>query len=257
LAQFLSLDRLRLYLNFDRALTREELERFKTLLKRRVKHEPVQYLLGRQEFWSLSFKITPEVLIPRPETEHLVEFVLDLIPREQRDFPFKILELGTGCGAVSIALAKELPQASILATDLSFAAVSLARENQEALMPGRKIRFLAGDFISFLGRGALFDFIVSNPPYIAASEWEALPFQVREFEPRGALNGGRDGLEAIARILPQGNLHLPSGGWLLLEIGEKQGPAVRALAQKTGGFSKMEIKKDFRGKDRIFMAQKG
>lgn len=192
-------------------------------IERRARHEPVQYILGEQEFYGLAFRVTPEVLIPRPETEHLVESLLQRAPQEA---PLRIADVGTGSGAIAVALAHRLPRARVTAVDISPGALAVARENAERHGVSEHIRFLESDLLSAVA-GESFDAIVSNPPYIAESE--EVEAQVRDYEPRQALFAGPTGLEVYRRLIPQAAGALVPGGWLLLEIGHNQRDGVAEI----------------------------
>ena len=203
LAHQLDIDRVTLYLNFDQPLTEKELSGYRTLIKRRIKHEPLQYITGTQEFWSLDFVVNSQVLIPRPETELLVELAIErlkALPDLGNHLP-NIVDLGTGCGAIAISLAKEIGKTKIWATDISLAAIDIARINAEKHGVSEKIEYTQGDLWQPLeGKGATFDLIVSNPPYVSSEEYEDLPPEVRSYEPRLALDGGEGGFYFIREI---------------------------------------------------------
>jgi len=203
-------------------------QRFVALVARRAVGEPVAYLIGRRGFWTFELEVTPDTLIPRPETELLVELALARLPSD-RDLC--LADLGTGSGAIALALARERPRANVLATDASEAALAVARENAAALGVGN-IRFRRGDWCAALGDEG-FDLIASNPPYIAVDDPHLSDGDLR-FEPSGALASGADGLDAIRAIVGAAPAHLLPGGWLLLEHGLEQGGAVRALLQAAG-----------------------
>lgn len=214
----------------------EQRLRYESLRARRAAGEPVAYLTGEKEFWSLTLKVTPDVLIPRPDTELLVEWALPLAPQ-------RVADIGTGSGAIALALAKELPQARIVATDISAEALAVARFNAQNLKLAH-VEFLQGSFLSPLeGR---FDVLVSNPPYIAEHD-PHLP--TLRYEPRTALTSGDDGLDAIREIARQAPAHLKSGGWLLLEHGAEQGAAVREILT-AAGFAHIETRCDLAGLER-------
>jgi len=255
LAETLGLDRVGLYTHFDQPLRQDELARFKKLILRRLRREPVAYILGRREFWSLPLHVTPDVLIPRPETETLVAEALKVLePSEGKDLCF--LEIGTGSGAISIALAKELPAAKGVATDLSARALAVAEEN--ALKSGvrERIRFLQGDLFQPLGRGEAFDLILTNPPYIPRGEFPSLMPEVRDYEPRVALDGGEDGLDFFRRALPAVGEYLRPGSWFLAEMGAGQDRKILAIAEKNLGLDSFGFARDLSGINRVFKARK-
>jgi release factor glutamine methyltransferase len=215
-------------------------------VERRTRHEPIQYILGETEFYGLTFKVTPAVLIPRPETEHLVEAVLE---RAACDDPLSICDVGTGSGAIPIALAHHLPQAHLTALDLSPAALAIARENAERHNVSAGIRFAESDLLSAV-RGKRFDFVVSNPPYVRDDE--ILEPQVLEYEPHGALFAGPSGLEIYQRLIPEAKEVLKPGGWLLMEIGHGQREAlIRLLA----GWEAVDFRNDLQGISRVAIAR--
>jgi release factor glutamine methyltransferase len=253
LAHTLGCERIDLYLRYDQPLNANELSRFKTLIKRRVQHEPEAYILGRREFWSLSFRVTPEVLIPRPETECLVETALGRFTGVDG---IDVLELGTGSGAISVALAHERPSWRIQASDVSAKALAVARSNAGRLLEADRIEFLQGPWFEPLGDGRpAFDLIVSNPPYIAEGDLAGLGPEVRQFEPLIALNGGADGMDCIRHIIDRAPNYLKPEGALILEIGYDQGAAVELLARQCGRYHKVEIRKDYSGHDRVALLQ--
>lgn len=260
LAHVLEKDRLGLYLQYDAEVPREALARLRTLVKRRAGREPLQYIAGVQEFWSLSFEVNASTLIPRPETEHLIEIVLRYIVifcASKGTEHVRILDVGTGCGNIAIALAKELPSAWILATDLSGAALTVARRNALRLVPSRTVRFVRADLFEALhARRGWFHVIVSNPPYVARPELERLEPEVRDHEPRMALDGGPDGLDVLRRIIRGAPGFLCGGGYLIVEIGAGQAAALSAEIEKTGRYSSWEVHPDFSARERVLVARK-
>jgi release factor glutamine methyltransferase len=257
LAESLGMDRVGLYTHFDQPLQAEELARFKRLIQRRMTREPLAYIIGRREFWSLPFKVTPDVLVPRPETEGLVaEALHSIADRESDGQGCRILEIGTGSGAIIIALAKELPSASLVATDLSEKALTLARENAFRNGFQGRIQFLHGDLFDPLEKESLFHIILSNPPYIPQSHFPSLTPEVRDFEPRIALDGGEDGLSFFRRALPQVGRYLLPGGWFMAEIGAGQDPDVRKIAAAASGLEAFAFIPDLAGIPRVFKARK-
>ena len=217
LAEVLDRPRIQLYATFEQEPDEAARGRFRELVKRRAAGEPVAYLLGRREFYSLDFRVTPDVLIPRPETEHLVVTLLDLARAEPRPSPV-IADIGTGSGILAITLAKHLPDARITATDISTAALAVARENAAAHGVEDRIEFVEGDLFGGVPEGQTFDFVVSNPPYVSTTEMEQLPGEVHDHEPHGALLAGERGTEVIERLVPQAVERLRDGGHLLIEI---------------------------------------
>ncbi len=226
---------------------REQL--FFRLIRERLAGRPLAYVTGRKEFWSMSFRVSTAVLIPRPETEMLVERVLTLSGRGRET----ILDMGTGSGNIAIALARELPAASLTAADISLRALRLARRNAESQGVGG-IEFVRSNvFSAFRGTRRQFDFIVSNPPYIARGEWDSLPAEVREHEPRRALLAGETGLEFIRRLIRGARRFLRPGGWLIFEMGETQHRPVLALFGR--GWMEVETGWDLAGKPRFVTAR--
>ena len=257
LAETLRLDRVGLYTHFDQPLHRAELSLFKKMIQRRLKREPLAYIVGRKEFWSLEFKVTPAVLIPRPETEILVAEAIKLLPaRGEKQENLCILEIGTGSGAISIALARELPFASIVATDLSATALSIAEENAKQNEVQERIHFLLGDLFRPLEPGCRFDLVVTNPPYIPHDHFSSLEPEVRDYEPRIALDGGKDGLDFFRRALPKVDSFLSPGGWVLAEIGAGQDQEVRRIAAKNSELDSFDFVADLAGIKRVFKARK-
>jgi release factor glutamine methyltransferase len=223
---------------------------FLRLVEKRRSGVPLAYLTGVREFWSITFKVTPSVLVPRPETEVLVEKVLELSTRDSES----ILDVGTGSGCIAIALAKELPRAHIEAVDISERALRVARRNA-LLHKMRHIQFHRSNlFSAFRGTGARFDFIVSNPPYISRDEWSGLPPEVRDFEPRRALLSGESGLEIVERLVRRAGTFLRPGGYLIFEIGDGQRDRVLALFGKR--WTEIETAWDMAGKPRVITARR-
>lgn len=248
LAHVLGLDRLALYLNFDKPLTSKEVDEYRRLIGRRGQRIPLAYLTGQKEFYSLPLNVAPEVLIPRPETEFVVEKVLELLERGR---PAQILELGTGSGAIAIALACQDPDFQITAADISPAALQVARANAERLEVAGQITFLESDlFAKVSGR---FRVICSNPPYIKRSELPKLAPEVA-CEPAIALDGGPDGLDFYRRILSQAAAHLEQPGFVVLEIGWDQAADVRQLGEDAG-LIWLETVQDYGGHDRVVVFQ--
>jgi len=227
LSDTLKLDRVGLYLNYDRPLSAGELETFRAAVGRRAKREPLQYIRGQAEFWSLPFTVNPAVLIPRPDTEVLVEEALKRIAG-----PVRILDVGTGSGAIAIALAHEQPEASVEAVDLSAEALAVAQGNAERNGVAARVTLRQGDLRQLQGAG--YDLVVSNPPYIPSADLAGLMPEVREFEPLLALDGGDDGLFCYRLLAAQASALLKPGGWLLLEVGIDQAAGVTELLQGAG-----------------------
>ncbi len=226
--------------------------RYDRLLVERERRIPLAYLTGEREFWSLRLRVDHRVLVPRPETETLVEAALDRLRPGAR-----VADVGTGSGAIVIALAHELGTGTFLGTDRSAAALEVARENAAAHGVGHLIEFLAGDlFDPLAGYGGLLDAIVSNPPYIPTTDLPGLQAEVRDHEPRAALDGGHDGLEIIRRIVDGAPPLLRRGGWLLFEVGAGQAAVVRSLLVSSGGFEDISVRVDLAGIERVIAARR-
>ncbi|MCK4534287.1 MAG: peptide chain release factor N(5)-glutamine methyltransferase [Syntrophobacterales bacterium] len=249
-----SIDRERhfLYAHPAKELSGVELKRFRALVARRIKGEPVAYITGRKEFWSLGFEVTPDVLIPRPDTEILVEEVLKLSLREgERDI--RILEIGTGSGAISIALASELKNAFITATDFSPKVLAVAMRNAVNNNMEEKISFLCGDIFEPVAEK--FDIIVSNPPYISEGEFRLLAPEVRKYEPRQALVAGPEGTEFHRKLACDGERFLEKNGWLVMEMGAGQRFAIEKML-KDKDYCDITFRSDYAGVERVAMAKK-
>ncbi|MEK6569140.1 MAG: peptide chain release factor N(5)-glutamine methyltransferase [candidate division NC10 bacterium] len=263
-----------------------------SMLSRREAREPIAYILGAKEFWSLSLAVSRDVLVPRPETETLVEAVLEKISSEfrvpssefrvprykepgtrnaepgtaqpnlepgTRNSELVIVDLGTGCGAIALALATEIPLGRVYALDRSRAALRIASRNATALGLAGRVHFLAGDLFEPLRTargGGGFDLIVSNPPYIPSGALALLPPEIAAYEPLEALDGGPDGLRFHRRIIEEAPGYLRAGGWLALEVGDGQLSAAGELLRKSDGFGPAEVKKDLAGHDRVVLARR-
>jgi len=248
LSATLDMDRVTLYVNFERPLNADELSRYREKVQRRASREPIQYILGETEFWSLPFNVNPAVLIPRADTEVLVEEAL-----QRMDGCCSVLDIGTGSGAIAIALAHEMPEIYVTAIDCSEAALEVARGNARRNGVEDRVACLAGDLKS-LPAGP-FDVIVSNPPYIPSRDWEQLMPEVRDHEPRLALDGGDDGLEAYRRIAVQAVQVLSPDGWLLVEVGIGQATVVSALF-RAAGLTDVTQRDDYAGIPRVVTGRK-
>jgi release factor glutamine methyltransferase len=290
LAHTLGISRLDLYLRYDQPLNPEELARFKALMVRRREGEPVAYLTGHREFWSLDIQVTPAVLIPRPETETLVAAALEVAedfrgegqgptaPAFEDKFPPNDIgpakdhpkiqnlkpkpspllgaEIGVGSGAVVIALARELPALAWVGVDLSGAALTVARDNARRHAVLHRVHLLRSDLLAALKPTPAFTLLVANLPYVPRAEWERLPREIKAFEPSGALLGGEDGLDLIRPLVRQGHQYVLGGGWLLLEVGDGQAPTVAALVAETRAYDRIETVKDFSGIERVVRARR-
>lgn len=243
LAHVLQLDRVGLYLNFERPLNSNELDTIRPLVKRRGQREPLQYLIGHTEFWSLPFEVTPAVLIPRADTEILVEEALGRAGETG-----ELLDVGTGSGAIAISLANELPEWQITALDISTEALEVAARNAVKNTVAERVHFLHGDLAELPQRQ--YDLIVSNPPYIAQSEWDELMPEVRCHEPQVALLAADNGLDCYRHLARQALGHLKSSGWLLVEIGYQQADVVQQLF-KDAGLRDIFVRDDYAGQPRV------
>jgi release factor glutamine methyltransferase len=230
-------------------LSEDHARSYSELLERRYKGEPIQYITGETEFYGLPFRVTPDVLIPRPETEHLVNKVIELAARFEQP---RIVDVGTGSGAIAVALAHKLPHAKIAATDISERALAVAREN--AKCNGVSIRFLPGDLLAPVA-GERFEIVVSNPPYVSSGDRATLSVEVREYEPALALFAGDDGLDVFRRLIPAAFDALTPGGFVALEIGYGQSAAITDLLTRAG-FEQIEIVADLRGIPRVVCARR-
>ena len=259
LAHVLSQDRLFLYVNYDRPMEAQELSAFRACIKRRLAGEPSQYITGTQEFWSLTLRVSPDVLIPRPETEILVEAAVDFVRHQlNSETNSPILDLGTGSGAIAIALATELPEARIVAVDLSMPALLLARENAKLNQVEKQLHFVQSDMLKGIPAASeKLGMVVSNPPYVSHAELSRLPREIRDYEPRRALDGGPDGLEAVRQLIMEAAALLRRGGGLLLEMGADQAEVVSDHVLQSQKYKSFRILKDYSGIERVLVAVKG
>jgi len=237
-------------------LVAEQEERWQSLLARRLQREPIAHIIGRQEFWSLAFQVSGDVLIPRPETERLIEVALLLAAQLRRDEPLRVLDIGTGSGAIAVSLAKELPLARVYATDIVPSALAIARRNATLHGVADRITFRCGDlFAAIADQMASFELIVANPPYIRRAEIAALKTEVRQWEPRSALDGGVDGLDFYRRIAGRAAQFLALNGAIALEIGADMGPEVLPILIQSGLSRDVAIVQDYAGRDRVAVAR--
>jgi release factor glutamine methyltransferase len=255
----LGCDRAYLFAHPERELTTEEQARYDETLNQRARGVPAQYITGHQEFWGMDFIVTPAVLIPRPETEHVIETVLHLNKesnnRARASSPgglTQIVDVGTGSGCIALALAKELPQAKIHATDISPAALEVAHANAARHQLENRVHFHETDLLQGLDLET-FDFVVSNPPYVGESEEDQVQLEVRKFEPRNAVFAGLTGLEVIERLIPQARAALKPGGWLVIEI---SGTIANGVKQMLGGWKQIQITNDLQGIPRVVSVQR-
>ncbi len=257
LAHVLNTRRIDLYLRYDQPLIPAELELFKALIKRRLNREPVAYILESKEFWSMDLHVTRDVLIPRPETECLVEKTLELLAQDSNLESKLILELGTGCGAVILALASENPRHSYWATDISIKAIRVARQNARQNDLDGKVHFITGDWFAPLrSKPGLFDLIVSNPPYIKSEGLTRLQPEIHAYEPLLALDGAADGLHCLRHIIQSGFLFLKPRGVIILEIGHDQKEPLKQIIAESGQYEKVDFYQDYSGYDRILQMKK-
>lgn len=255
----LSLTRGELHAHPEDELSSEAAQRYFDFIAERLTGKPTQYITGRQEFWGLDFEVTPDVLIPRPETELVVETVLNLALSRGagRTAPLRIADAGTGSGCIALALASELPSAEAYAMDISQAALKVALRNARRLHLVNRVTFLQSDLLScFLARdeNGLFDFIISNPPYVALDELDMVQREVKEFEPRLAWGGLAKGDEIYRRLFPQAQQLLKPGGYVVVEIGYKMGGTVAGLLGR--GWKDVEVRPDLSGIPRVVVARK-
>lgn len=257
LSHVLGLKRIELYTSFDKLVTKQQLDKLHDLVKRAGRHEPIVYLTGKTEFYSLELDITPDCMIPRPETELLVERAIEFLRgRKGKQF---VCDLCTGSGCIAVAIAKNAPSARIIATDISASALAIAEKNVEKYNLKDKITLLCGDLfepiIPQLDVEKL-DLIVCNPPYTTAAEFESLDRNIKAYEPRIALYAGEDGLDVHRRIIEKVDTFLKPDGALILEFGYRQGQAIRELLERAGCFAEIAIEKDTGNNDRIAIAKK-
>jgi release factor glutamine methyltransferase len=250
----LNRERAYLYAHPERELTPDEQSNFDEVIRERARGCPTQYITGHQEFWGLDLLVSPAVLIPRPETEHVVETVVELVKEYPFDGPgrLRLLDVGTGSGCIALALASELPHAEIHACDISEEALEIARVNAARLALGGKVLFRKSDLLSVYA-GEHFDFVISNPPYVGECDADKVQKQVREFEPKVAVFSGREGMEIYRRLVPQAHDALSPGGWLVAEIGYSEEQNVRNLL---AGWAEIQVTPDLQGIPRVIAARK-
>ncbi len=254
LGHVLSLERIRLYTQIDRALTAQELAAFRDLVKRAGEHEPVQYLVGKAHFFSLELAVSPAVLIPRPDTETLVDAVLRRLKLEGKSHePLRVLDLFTGSGAIAVALAKHLPAAMFVATDISAEAATVAKNNADTLGVGARVDVRVGDLFEPVAGEMPFDVITANPPYVPSGDIARLDRNVRDYEPHLALDGGPDGLDAFHRLLREAPAHLTIGGRLYAEMQFDQAATLKGLAEASGAWVNVQVERDLAGHERALI----
>jgi release factor glutamine methyltransferase len=261
LAHALQLQKIDLYVQYDRPLSGNELSRFKDLIKRRINREPVAYILGSKEFWSMDFMVTKDVLIPRPDTEFLVEAAINLLPKDSPSIPIltpmRILELGTGSGAVVLALASMRPYHLFFASDRAAAAVKLARQNAKHHGFEGSVSFICADWFGpFKDKMPVFDMIVSNPPYVPSQVIGKLQPEIVRYEPISAIDGSEDGLLCLRHIINNAHIYLQSKGHLLLELGHDQRNDVQNIVDQCAKYENVVFTKDYSGHDRVVQMRK-
>ena len=257
LSSVLDLKRIELYTQFDKVVTQPQLDHIHDLVRRAADNEPIQYLVGKTEFYSMEMLVAPGCLIPRPETELLVQRAVEFL--RTRTGPQYVCDLCTGCGCIAAAIAKNFPAARLVATDVCDRALGIAARNVEKHSLGDRVRLLCGDLFDPIVPHLdveKFDLIVCNPPYVSAAEYEKLDRNVRDYEPKLALFAGHDGLDVYRRIAQKVDGFLKPDAAVMLEIGYAQGPAVRKLLEKTGAFGEIKVEKDLQKNDRIVTAKK-
>jgi release factor glutamine methyltransferase len=255
LAHALDLKRIGLYTNYERILTTEDLSGFKKLIQRRSKHEPIAYITGNQPFMSLDFYVDRSVLIPRPETEKLVEVVIDLVKsRTAPRTPFLAADIGTGSGAIAVSLAKYLSDIKVIGIDSSSDAIKIAQKNAERHKVNDRCQFIAGDMLDPLETTNKFDLILSNPPYIPTADIDTLQPDVKDYEPKEALDGGENGLLYIKKLIQESPKYLKEDGHLIFEFGIKQADNIMELTKDN--FEETKIIKDSSGVERLYLGRK-
>ena len=247
----LGVDRVHLFQRLNETLTPARERRYRRLLDRRLAHEPTPYITGHKEFFGLDFEVTPAAIIPRPETETLVELAIAFIETRETGRETQIVDVGVGCGAIAVSIAHELPNARVIAIDVSKLALRLAGRNAARHGVAGRITFLHGDLLAPLDVRA--GVITANLPYVRTADWLAEPPEIREREPRRGLDGGPDGLRLIRRLLRQSPAHLAPGGALFIEIGDEQGAAAAAAARAAFPRAKIEVRPDLAGFDRVLV----
>jgi len=257
LCHVLAITRIQLYTQFDKVVPQRQLDSLRDLVRRAGLHEPVAYLTGRTEFYSLELDITPDCMIPRPETELLVQRAIEFL--RKRDGVQFVCDLCTGSGCIAVAVAKNFSDARVITTDISAGALEVAARNIDKHQLYERIELLQGDLFEPLVEQldvTEFDLIVCNPPYVSTAEYDTLAQNIKDYEPRSALLAGTNGLDVYRRLIEKVNSFLKPGAALILEIGYAQGPAVRELLEQTGAFAEIKIEKDPNDNDRVVTALK-
>ncbi len=253
LAHVLGVPRLKLYMDSDRPATELERAALRSLVERAAAHEPVDYLVGQAPFFSMLFEVDRSVLIPRPSTETLVEHVVQHARRTPGFHAPLAADIGTGCGAIAIAMAKHVPNCRVVATDISSAALEVARRNADLNSVSEHIDWREGNLVEPLESSRV-RYLVANPPYVSDEEWEKLPPNIKNYEPTAALRGGVDGLKWIRPLIAQAHAHLAQPGQLVLEIGSTQKQAALELAHQAAGLTNAHVLADHEGLPRALVA---
>ncbi len=252
----LNVSRSKLFLLHDQPVEEATEHRFRELLRRRCQREPLQYIMGSCEFWSLDFFVSPAVLIPRPETEFLLEHCFSTLQHNASGQPQRILDLCTGSGIIATILAKEFPRSEVIATDFSQEALGIASKNISHHDLNEQVHLLRADLLTAFARTPLFDLIVTNPPYVKAGDIPTLEPEVRDWEPHLALSGGNSGLNCVAHICEDAKSLLQPGGWLFMEIGSDIGQEVEQVFLKAGGYEQVKVVPDWAGQPRVLQARR-
>ena len=244
-------ERIELYTAYDQAAAEHVRDAFRSMVRKRAGGVPVAYLVGRREFYSLSFRVTPDVLIPRPETEHLVLSVLERVKEWNATGPLQFIDVGTGSGAIAVCLARYAPNCHVLGVDISSVALDVARDNVVAHGVEDRVELMQSDLFDSVPREILFDVVVSNPPYISESEMAEVPAEVRDHEPHLALLGGPRGIEVIERLVPQAVERLRPGGWLIFEISPMLEESACQVVAADARLGDPEVSRDLAGHARV------
>jgi release factor glutamine methyltransferase len=256
LRHFLGVSRSKLFLLHDQPVTDETERRFGELLRRRCQREPLQYIIGSCEFWSLEFFVSPAVLIPRPETEFLLDHCFSTLQQNASGQPQRILDLCTGSGVIAVVLTKEFPRSEVIATDFSQEALGVACKNISHHDLNERVHLLRADLLTAFSRTPLFDLIVTNPPYVKADDIPTLEPEVRDWEPHLALSGGNTGLNCVTKICADAKPLLQPGGWLFMEIGSDIGQEVEQIFLEAGGYDQVKVVPDWAGQPRVLQARR-
>ena len=257
LAHTLHISRMDLYLQYDKPLVSEELQKFKTFIKRRINREPLAYITGQKGFWTLDLAVSKHVLVPRPDTECIVEEALKQIPKSNAtEEPLNIIDLGTGSGAIILSIASERPENKYFAVDISADALKTAEKNAATNCPNADITFINNSWFNAFEKEAQFDIIVSNPPYIPSGDISGLQPEITQYEPMLALDGDGDGLKCIRHIINNALHYLKTGGWLFIETGYDQKEQVIKIATDTEAYNCIEYIRDFSGNNRVIKMKK-